>query len=139
MSPTCRSYNRAAAIARAPVLTIVQDDMIFETDANCTWMHTLVNLFQKWPRLGAMGHRGWCGSRATAAPVLPPVLLPELPCCRAQCCRCRCRCCCRRPRPRRFLSDHLLLVVVREGSTGIDAMQVRLGVGKECLPGWQVS
>ena len=52
-----------------------QDDQIFDIDKNCTWMHTLVNLFRKHPGLGAIGHRSWWGS--STAPVLPfPLLLP---------------------------------------------------------------
>ena len=63
-SPAHRSYNRAAGIARASVITVAQDDQIIEVDKNCTWMRNLVSLFHKHPRLGAIGHRGWCGHAA---------------------------------------------------------------------------
>jgi hypothetical protein len=41
---------------------IAQDDQIFNADANCTWMADTLSLYRKHPRLGAMGHRGWCDS-----------------------------------------------------------------------------
>ncbi len=125
-----RSYNRAAAVARAPVITVAQDDQIFNMDANCTWMRNLVDLFRKHPRLGAIGHRGWCGSLAARAPRLG----------RCTCCT---RCCWRRCRAVLLATHRRRWVDCRHAPhpcthTNINVAQVRLALAQAGLLRLQV-
>jgi hypothetical protein len=48
-------------IARAPIAMLLQDDQ-FPPEENCTWIENVLALYKLYPRMGAMGHRGWCDS-----------------------------------------------------------------------------
>ena len=48
-------YNRAAAVARGEVVMLLQDDEI--PPRNCAWLKYVIALYNRWPRLGAIGMR----------------------------------------------------------------------------------
>lgn len=35
-----------------------QDDMVLSS-SNCSWAQDVLNLFDRFPKLGAVGHKGW--------------------------------------------------------------------------------
>lgn len=49
-----RGYNRLTALARGQVVVILQDDQL-PPDDGCEWAVTLLKIFDKYPRMGAVG------------------------------------------------------------------------------------
>jgi hypothetical protein len=46
-------------VARAPIAMLMQDDQL-PPNTTCEWIENTVALFRRYPRMGGMGHRGWC-------------------------------------------------------------------------------
>lgn len=52
-----RSYNRLSDLASAQYLITHQDDEVMP--ANCSWLPRVVSLMESYPRLGALGLKGF--------------------------------------------------------------------------------
>ncbi|KAG2489110.1 hypothetical protein HYH03_012336 [Edaphochlamys debaryana] len=50
-----RSYNRLAQLARGKILIMMQDDDVLPDRSACTWLASVVRVFRRWPRMGAVG------------------------------------------------------------------------------------
>ena len=49
-----RGYNRLASVARGDYVILVQDDVL-PADTSCQWAVKLVDMFEKYPKLGVVG------------------------------------------------------------------------------------
>lgn len=52
-----RSYNRLSDLASGQYLITHQDDEVMP--ANCSWLPRVVSLMESYPRLGALGLKGF--------------------------------------------------------------------------------